>query len=191
MLTVCPRCEPGGGGDLCQTHADAAARATRAEAWQAEEEMLVEKALNAHKASVEDIQQEINDVLTEEIPFVKNTPIMVNPVGAEVIQTVAHVLRKYPFVHVLVDGHSKGPENTDYLQKLSSDRADVVMRDLVTAGVRADHMTAQGSGAVGRGMHVFITVLRIDESERPSSVSVANDSGRLTSDDVLKDRVYS
>ena len=143
-----------------------------------------------HNNSIENIQAEINDVLTEEIPFIRDTATMVNPEGTDVIQKVAHVLRKYPFVHILVDGHAKGPKNTPYLQNLSANRAEAVMKQLVVDGVAADHMTARGSGAVGRGMHVFITVLRIIEEKRPATVTVGNDPTRLTSDEVLADRVY-
>jgi outer membrane protein OmpA-like peptidoglycan-associated protein len=188
--TACPRCEHGGGGDLCKMHLDAAARNAVAEAWHAEEEDLHQQALKAHHASIEDIQAEINEALTEEIPFIRNTPTMINPEGTDVVLKVAHVLRKYPFVHILVDGHAKGQENTEYLQKLSSDRATAVMRKLAMSGVPQDYMTVRGSGAIGRGMHVFITVLRIIEEKCPSTVSIGNDSSRLTSDDVLAERVY-
>jgi hypothetical protein len=56
--------------------------------------------------------------------------------------------------------------------------------------VRRDHMQAKGSGAVGRGMHVFITVTRTDEDSTPPNVTVGNDLSRLTDSAVLKDRVY-
>ena len=79
-----------------------------------------------------------------------------------------------------------------------------------------DHIKHHGSGAVGRGMHVFITVDHIgalawllpplpncptcrltgadlcaDESERPQTVNIGNDMSRLTSDADLKNRVYT
>jgi outer membrane protein OmpA-like peptidoglycan-associated protein len=78
--------------------------------------------------------------------------------GTTVVDAVATVLRKYPSVHVLVDGHATGLKNTDYLLDLSSRRAAAVRAELVRQGVRSDHVEAKGSGAVGRGMHVFITV---------------------------------
>lgn len=57
-----------------------------------------------------------------------------------------------------VDGHAKGNKNTPYLQKLSNKRAIAVKEELTRQGVRADHIKYKGSGAAGRGMHVFITV---------------------------------
>ena len=111
-----------------------------------------------------------------------------------------------------MDGHAKGNKNTPYLQKLSTKRAIAVRDELTRQGVQADHIKYRGSGAVGRGMHVFITVdhigasrqstrltysctpswsfwhicdLRADESERPQDVKVGNDLGRLTSDEEL------
>jgi hypothetical protein len=57
-----------------------------------------------------------------------------------------------------VDGHAKGNKNTPYLQKLSIKRAVAVKDELARQGVRADHIKHKGSGAAGRGMHVFIMV---------------------------------
>jgi outer membrane protein OmpA-like peptidoglycan-associated protein len=81
-----------------------------------------------------------------------------------VVDAVATVLRKYPSVHVLVDGHATGLKNTDYLLDLSARRAAAVRAELVRQGVRSDHVEAKGSGAVGRGMHVFITVTDMDDA---------------------------
>lgn len=57
-----------------------------------------------------------------------------------------------------MDGHAKGNKNTPYLQKLSNKRAFAVRDELARQGVKSDHIKCKGSGAVGRGMHVFITV---------------------------------
>ena len=35
---------------------------------------------------------------------------------------------------------------------------------MIRQGVDADHMVARGSGAVGRGTHVFITITELDEA---------------------------
>jgi len=63
-----------------------------------------------------------------------------------------------PLPRSQVDGHAKGNKNTPYLQKLSNKRAIAVKTELTRQGVQADHIKYKGSGAVGRGMHVFITV---------------------------------
>lgn len=75
---------------------------------------------------------------------------------------VAAVLQKHPYVSILVDGHSNGKKNTPFLQKLSEKRAVSVKDELVKAGVRVTHVRPKGSGASGRGAHVFITVSKID-----------------------------
>jgi outer membrane protein OmpA-like peptidoglycan-associated protein len=79
------------------------------------------------------VQTEINAALTEEIPFIRNKAVMTEA-GPAVLHNVASVLCKYPFVHILIDGHAKGDKNTAYLQKLSDRRANAVMTELAAQG---------------------------------------------------------
>ena len=110
------------------------------------------------------IQHEIDDALDDDIPFVKNKSVMKDP-GPEIVNNVATVLKKYEFVHILVDGHAKGKKNTPYLQKLSESRAKSVHDYMVSQGVAASRLAHQGQGASGRGMHVFIDIVSIDHEE--------------------------
>jgi hypothetical protein len=76
-----------------------------------------------------------------------------------------------PLPRSQVDGHAKGNKNTPYLQKLSNKRAIAVKTELTRQGVQADHIKYKGSGAVGRGMHVFITVDHIGARGHAPSIS--------------------
>ena len=108
------------------------------------------------------VQKELDSALDDDIPFEKNKAVMKDP-GPQVVTNVAMVLQKYPFVDVLVDGHAAGKKNTPYLQKLSTSRAEAVRDKLVTDGVEEKRLRFQGSGAAGRGMHVFIVVTNVDK----------------------------
>ena len=109
------------------------------------------------QAAIDSIQVEINSVITGEIAFKKNQDILLQQ-GLDIVDAVAAVLRKYPAVHVLIDGHAHGARQTAYFLDLSERRAQAVKAELIRQGVDADHMVARGSGAVGRGTHVFISV---------------------------------
>jgi hypothetical protein len=70
----------------------------------------------------------------------KNQPVML-PAGAEILRGVAAVLRKYPFVHVLVDGHAK-VIRTHWHRSIACDRAHGAYCGLA-------------AGAPGRGEHAL------------------------------------
>lgn len=108
-------------------------------------------------------REEIDSAITGEIAFKKNQDILLQQ-GVDIIDAVAAVLRKYPSVHVLVDGHAHGTKQTAYFLDLSERRANAVKAEMIRQGVDADHMVARGSGAVGRGTHVFITITELDEA---------------------------
>lgn len=115
------------------------------------------------QAAIDSIQVEINSVITGEIAFKKNQDILLQQ-GLDIVDAVAAVLRKYPAVHVLIDGHAHGARQTAYFLDLSERRAQAVKAELIRQGVDADHMVARGSGAVGRGTHVFISVTEADDA---------------------------
>ena len=113
------------------------------------------------QAALDSVQAEIDSVITGDIAFKKNQDILLQQ-GVDIIDAVAAVLRKYPSVHVLVDGHAQGAQQTAYFLDLSERRAQAVKAEMIRQGVDPDHMVARGSGAVGRGTHVFTTVTEMD-----------------------------
>ena len=117
---------------------------------------------------------EENEALTDEVPFRKNSGIMTDA-GPRVLEGVTKVLEKYPFVTILVDGHAGGEKNTPFLQKLSEKRALTVKDELRRQGIEDKRIVARGSGAKGRGGHVFITVHRMNLKQVDFLAATYND----------------
>jgi outer membrane protein OmpA-like peptidoglycan-associated protein len=105
-------------------------REALAAAWRAEEAQMLERAQRVHEATIEDIQAELSGALTE-VGFAKNAATILEPDGRAAIQQIAHVLRKYDFVYVCVEGHAQRQEAKP--RKLSEDRAQVVTKELTVA----------------------------------------------------------
>ena len=122
------------------------------------------KADNEIAELINRVQRELDEALDDDIPFVKNKAVMKDP-GPQVVTNVATVLNKYPFVKVEVDGHAAGKKNTPYLEKLSNSRAETVHNSLIEGGIAKGRLSFKGSGAAGRGMHVFIKIVSIDHEE--------------------------
>jgi hypothetical protein len=91
---------------------------------------MLERAQRVHEATIEDIQAELSGALTE-VGFAKNAATILEPDGRAAIQQIAHVLRKYDFVYVCVEGHAQRQEAKP--RKLSEDRAQVVTKELTVA----------------------------------------------------------
>jgi outer membrane protein OmpA-like peptidoglycan-associated protein len=145
------------------TFSGGASREALAAAWRAEEAMMLQRAEKVHESTVEEIHAELHGALTE-ISFVKNTATIVEPEGHAAIQQIAHVLRKHASVHVRVEGHAARGESKP--SKLSDARAQVAMHELRGAGITLERMVSWGCGAVGKGMHAFVEVARIEQSKR-------------------------
>ncbi len=71
----------------------------------------------------------------------------VDPACDRTMAAIAAIMSDYPGVHVQVDGHTDNVGNPDANLKLSQDRADAVVRYLVTKkGVDAKRLSAKGFG---------------------------------------------
>ena len=64
----------------------------------------------------------------------------------EQLQNIANILRAYPNVHVRIGGYTDNQGDAAANQKLSQDRADSVMHQLVVLGVDPSHLDARGYG---------------------------------------------
>jgi outer membrane protein OmpA-like peptidoglycan-associated protein len=81
------------------------------------------------------------------IRFTADSSVLAGPPAATV-QRVAELLAAGPAVPVLVEGHvADTPGGPDAVQRLSDQRAAVVVEALVAAGVPAERITARGAGA--------------------------------------------
>jgi outer membrane protein OmpA-like peptidoglycan-associated protein len=81
------------------------------------------------------------------IRFTADSSVLAGPPAATV-QRVAELLVAGPVVPVLVEGHvADTPGGPDVVQRLSDQRAAVVVEALVAAGVPAERITARGAGA--------------------------------------------
>jgi outer membrane protein OmpA-like peptidoglycan-associated protein len=68
------------------------------------------------------------------------------PESGEQLRNVASILIAYPNTHVKIGGYTDNTGDSQSNHKLSQDRADGVMAELVTLGVSPDRMEAQGYG---------------------------------------------
>ena len=68
------------------------------------------------------------------------------PESKEQLQNVAEILKAYPNVKVKVGGYTDNTGDPGANQKLSQDRATAVFTELVTLGVPAQRMSAEGYG---------------------------------------------
>lgn len=68
------------------------------------------------------------------------------PESQEQLGNLAAVLKAYPNVHIQIGGFSDNSGNAQHNLKLSQDRANVVMSQLVALGISPDRLEAQGYG---------------------------------------------
>ena len=68
------------------------------------------------------------------------------PVSREQLGNIAAILKAYPDVHIKVGGYTDNTGDPQHNLKLSQDRADAVVRELVNLGVEPERLEAQGYG---------------------------------------------
>jgi OmpA-OmpF porin, OOP family len=68
------------------------------------------------------------------------------PESQEQLTNIAEILKAYPAVKVKVGGYTDNVGNPTSNMKLSQDRANNVMKDLLAKGIAADRMVAEGYG---------------------------------------------
>jgi len=69
------------------------------------------------------------------------------PNAKTILDNVGEELVTYPAIKVEIDGHTDGKGSASYNQRLSQRRADAARDYLVSKGVAAERMTAEGFGA--------------------------------------------
>jgi len=70
----------------------------------------------------------------------------IKPTAKDSIAKAAEVLVKYPDTYITVEGHTDSTGTTEYNQKLSERRADVVRDQLMWDGVPASRVSVKGYG---------------------------------------------
>ncbi|MFO7852052.1 MAG: OmpA family protein [Bacteroidota bacterium] len=68
------------------------------------------------------------------------------PESMGVINEIYTMLSEHPDVNVSIEGHTDSDGDNDMNQKLSEDRAETVMNQLVSMGISADRLTSKGFG---------------------------------------------
>jgi outer membrane protein OmpA-like peptidoglycan-associated protein len=68
------------------------------------------------------------------------------PESQEQLRNIADILKAYPNVHVKVGGYTDNTGDAQYNLKLSQDRADGVVAQLISLGIAPDRLEAQGYG---------------------------------------------
>jgi outer membrane protein OmpA-like peptidoglycan-associated protein len=68
------------------------------------------------------------------------------PESQEQLRNIAAILTAYPDVHVKVGGYTDNTGDSESNLKLSQDRADGVVAELVNLGIQPDRLEAQGYG---------------------------------------------
>ena len=111
------------------------------------------------------------------------------PVSRDVVRTVADVLVRYPDLRVRVAGHTDNVSSDAYNLRLSRDRAQTVVDNLVAMGVDADRLEAVGFGErqpiasndteTGRALNrrVEFTVLNPEAAETTRSSTTTDTDG--------------
>lgn len=100
------------------------------------------------EASVEERQLEsdlLRASLSNPIVFGSNSADL-DPVSSATIDTVARLLEEYPLARVEVQGHTDSDGDVDANLALSSQRAEVVLQQLVARGIGADRLEFMGFG---------------------------------------------
>jgi len=68
------------------------------------------------------------------------------PASREQLGNIATILKAYPDVHIKVGGYTDNTGDPQHNLKLSQDRADAVVRELVDLGVKPERLESQGYG---------------------------------------------
>jgi len=68
------------------------------------------------------------------------------PESMGVLNEIYKMLNEHPDVAVSVEGHTDSDGDTDLNQKLSEDRAETVMKQLISMGISATKLTSKGFG---------------------------------------------
>ena len=69
------------------------------------------------------------------------------PSSQEQLKNVAEILKAYPKIKVKIGGYTDNTGNQAANQKLSQERAESVMNELVAMGISADRVRAEGYGS--------------------------------------------
>jgi len=68
------------------------------------------------------------------------------PESMGVLNEIYKMLSEHPEVNVSIEGHTDSDGDNDFNQKLSEDRAETVMNQLISMGLSADRLTSKGFG---------------------------------------------
>lgn len=64
----------------------------------------------------------------------------------EQLDNIVNILKAYPAVKLKIGGYTDNQGNKDFNMKLSTDRANTVMAEIISRGISADRIAAEGYG---------------------------------------------
>lgn len=91
------------------------------------------------------IEDTIKNYIPKNILFKQSTSIMIGKSGEE-LALLASFLKRFPSLKVSIEGHTDVFGNADLNQKLSEQRAMVVLKHLCALGIDSNRLTAKGFG---------------------------------------------
>lgn len=68
------------------------------------------------------------------------------PESMGIINSIYELMSEHPEIKFSIEGHTDSDGNNDFNQKLSEDRADAVLRQLVSMGINKERLTSKGFG---------------------------------------------
>jgi len=68
------------------------------------------------------------------------------PKGQATVDKLATILKRYPHIHIEIAGHTDSDGSATFNQKLSQSRVDAVKARLISKGIEAKQLVAQGYG---------------------------------------------
>lgn len=91
------------------------------------------------------IEDTIKNYIPKNILFKQSTSIMIGKSGEE-LALLASFLKRFPTLKVSIEGHTDVFGNAELNQKLSEQRAIVVLKQLCALGIDSNRLTAKGFG---------------------------------------------
>lgn len=97
---------------------------------------------------IEDSGNSVNDttwISLDRLFFEKGKSIL-KPESQDQLSNIAAIMKSYPEVKLKIGGYTDNTGSADANLKISTERANVAMKDLISLGVSADRLKAEGYG---------------------------------------------
>jgi OmpA-OmpF porin, OOP family len=96
------------------------------------------------KLDLVEVRRDIGKIEIKEKVFFDTGKATIKPQSFGLLNQVATVLKTYPTMHVLVEGHTDSVGGHTFNQRLSDSRSDSVRQYLLQQGIESERLTSQG-----------------------------------------------